>query len=110
MSHRALGLAYDPNHISCLISLIKVIKSIEKMLKVRRRTAVVSFQRSTLKMIAQNILKRFDKVRSFVDQCSSSIDFTNDSARSRSITRVTACLTALEGVLKGTSSFSPIRR
>ena len=110
MSHRALGLAYDPNHISCLISLIKVIKSIEKLLKVRRRTAVVSFQRCTLKMIAQNILKRFDKVRSFVDQCSSSIDFTSDSDRSRSITRVTACLTALEGVLKGTSSFSPIRR
>lgn len=110
MSHRALGLAYDPAHISCLISLIKVIKSIEKLLKVRRRTAVVSFQRSTLKMIAQNILKRFDKVRSFVDQCSSSIDFTSDSDRSRSITRVTACLTALEGVLKGTSSFSPIRR
>jgi len=110
MSHRALGLAYDPAHISCLISLIKVIKSIEKLLKVRRRTAVVSFQRSTLKMIAQNILKRFDKVRSFVDQCSSSIDFTSDSDRSRSITRVTACLTALEGALKGTSSFSPIRR
>ena len=49
-------------------------------------------------------------VRSFVDQCSSSMDFSQDSDRARSITRVSACLTALEGVLKGSSSFSPIRR
>lgn len=48
--------------------------------------------------------------RSFVDQCSSSIDFSRDSDRARSMTRVSACLTALEGVLKGSSSFSPIRR
>ena len=38
------------------------------------------------------------------------MDFSHDSDRARSITRVSACLTALEGVLKGTSSFSPIRR
>ena len=110
LSHRALGLNYDPGHISSLMSLIEVVKSVEKMLRVRRRTAVLAFQRSTMKIIAENILQRFDKVRSFVDQCSSSMDFSRDSAQARSITRVTACLTALEGVLKGTSSFSPIRR
>ena len=110
LSHRALGLNYDPGHISSLMSLIEVVKSVEKMLRVRRRTAVLAFQRSTMKIIAENILQRFDKVRSFVDQCSASMDFSRDSAQARSITRVTACLTALEAVLKGTSSFSPIRR
>ena len=108
LSHRALGLNYDPGHISSLMSLMEVV--VEKMLRVRRRTAVLAFQRSTMKIIAENILQRFDKVRSFVDQCSASMDFSRDSAQARSITRVTACLTALEGVLKGTSSFSPIRR
>ena len=63
IAHRALGLDHDTEHISSLLSLIEVVKSIEKMLRVRRRTAVLAFQRSTLKMIASNILKRFDKVR-----------------------------------------------
>lgn len=47
--------------------------------------------------------------RSFVDQCSA-MDLARNSERARCITRVSACLTALEGVLRGTSSFSPIRR
>ena len=62
MAHRALGLNF-PDHIPSIISLIEVLKSVEKMLRVRRRPAVLAFQRSTLKMIASNILKRFDKVR-----------------------------------------------
>mmetsp|Transcript_21613 Transcript_21613/g.52202 ORF Transcript_21613/g.52202 Transcript_21613/m.52202 type:complete len:1326 (+) Transcript_21613:117-4094(+) len=109
VTHRALGLTYS-DQIPSLISLMEVLKSIEKILRVRRRPSMLSFQRSTLKMIASNILKRFEKVRSFVDQCSSSIDFSRDPDRTRSIARVRACLTALEGVLKGSSSFSPIRR
>lgn len=48
-------------------------------------------------------------LRAFVDQYS-----TSESSRSpehaRSFARVTACLSALEGILKGSSSFSPIRR
>eukprot|EP00584_Thalassiosira_punctigera_P026636 CAMPEP_0172578504 /NCGR_PEP_ID=MMETSP1067-20121228/138769_1 /TAXON_ID=265564 ORGANISM="Thalassiosira punctigera, Strain Tpunct2005C2" /NCGR_SAMPLE_ID=MMETSP1067 /ASSEMBLY_ACC=CAM_ASM_000444 /LENGTH=1253 /DNA_ID=CAMNT_0013371201 /DNA_START=412 /DNA_END=4173 /DNA_ORIENTATION=- len=110
IAHRALRLNYDPDHLPSLMSLMEVLKSIEKVLIVRRRSAVLSFQRSTLKMIASNILKKFDKVRSFVDQCSSSMDFSRNSERARSITRLSACLTALEGVLKGTASFSCIRR
>jgi hypothetical protein len=47
--------------------------------------------------------------RSFVDQYS-----TSESSRSpehaRRFARVSACLSALEGILKGSSSFSPIRR
>lgn len=63
VSHRGLGLDIEPDHISSLLALMEVLKSIEKLLRVRRRTAVLAFQRSTLKMIASNILKRFDKVR-----------------------------------------------
>ena len=63
VAHRALRLNYDRDHIPSLMSLMEVLKSIEKMLIVRRRSAVLSFQRSTLKMIASNILKKFDKVR-----------------------------------------------
>lgn len=63
VTHRALGLQYDPNHIISIMSLMEVLKSIEKMLRVRRRAALLSFQRCTLKMLAQNILKKFDTVR-----------------------------------------------
>ena len=46
---------------------------------------------------------------SFVDEYS-----TNDSSRTsdsaRRFARISACLSALEGILKGSSSFSPIRR
>ena len=40
MAHRALGLSYDPEHMISLMSLMEVLKSIEKMLRVRRRSAV----------------------------------------------------------------------
>jgi hypothetical protein len=63
VAHRALGLTYDPDHIASLISLMEVLKAIEKMLRVRRRSALLATQRSTLKMLAQHILSRFDKVR-----------------------------------------------
>jgi hypothetical protein len=105
LTHKALSLEHDLGHISSMLSLIEVLKAIEKMLRVRRRSAVLALQRSTLKMIASNILKRFEKVRSFVDQRSAS---TVQGARS--IARVGACLSTLEGILKGSSSFSPFRR
>mmetsp|Transcript_22201 Transcript_22201/g.36299 ORF Transcript_22201/g.36299 Transcript_22201/m.36299 type:complete len:1318 (-) Transcript_22201:84-4037(-) len=105
LTHKALGLELDSSHIPSMLSLIEVLKAIEKMLRVRRRSAVLSLQRSTLTMIASNILKIFEKVRSFVDQRSAS---TAQSARS--IARVSACLSTMEGILKGSSSFSPFRR
>ena len=63
VTHRSLGLPYDPDHIVSLMSLMEVLKAIEKMLRVRRRSALLAAQRSTLKMLAQHILSRFDKVR-----------------------------------------------
>lgn len=105
LTHKALGLEHDSSHIPSMLSLIEILKAIEKMLCVRRRSAVLSLQRSTLKMIASNILKIFEKVRSFVDQRSAST-----AQGARSIARVSACLSTIEGILKGSSSFSPIRR
>jgi hypothetical protein len=65
ITHRALGLKLDQNseHIPSYLSLIVVLKAVEKMLRVRRRSAVLAFQRATLKMIASNILKRFENIR-----------------------------------------------
>lgn len=63
VSHRSLGLNVHSSHMPSILALVEVLKSIEKMLRVRRRAAVLSFQRSTLKMISSNILKRFDRVR-----------------------------------------------
>jgi hypothetical protein len=63
VAHRSLRLSYDPDHIMSLITLMEVLKAIEKMLRVRRRSALMAAQRSTLKMLAQHILSRFDKVR-----------------------------------------------
>jgi hypothetical protein len=44
----------------------------------------------------------------FIDQSTS--DASRSSERARSFARVSACLSALEGILKGSSSFSPARR
>ena len=105
LTHKALGLEHDLRNVPSMMTLIEILKAIEKMLLVRRRSAVLAIQRCMMKMIASNILKIFEKVRSFVDQHSAS------TARSaRSIARVGACLSTLEGILKGSSSFSPFRR
>lgn len=63
IAHKALGLDHDPKLMAPCLSLLVVLKSVEKMLLVRRRTAVLAFQRGTLKMIASNILKRFEQIR-----------------------------------------------
>lgn len=63
IAHKALGLDQDPDLVVSCVSLLLVLKSVEKVLRVRRRTAVFSFQRGTLKMIASNILKRFENIR-----------------------------------------------
>lgn len=64
ITHQALGLDdQNPDHIASCLSLIVVLKSVEKMLRMRQRTAVLAFQRGTLKMIASNILKRFENIR-----------------------------------------------
>ena len=63
ITHKALGLEHDPNHIASCLSLVVILKSVEKMLCVRRRSAFNAFQRGTLKMIASNILKRFESIR-----------------------------------------------
>lgn len=47
-------------------------------------------------------------IRSFVDQYSTTDSRSFEHAKS--IARISACLSALEGILKGSSSFSPIRR
>ena len=63
ITHKALGLEHDPNHIASCLSLVVILKSVEKMLCVRRRSAFNAFQRGTLKMIASNILKRLESIR-----------------------------------------------
>lgn len=63
IAHKALGLDQSPDLVVSCVSLILVLKSVEKMLRVRRRTSVFAFQRGTLKMIASNILKRFENIR-----------------------------------------------
>lgn len=62
-AHDALGLDHDPQLVAPCLLLLAVLKSVEKMLLVRRRSAVLAFQRGTLKMIASNILKRFEQIR-----------------------------------------------
>ena len=109
-AHKALNLGVAKQHIPSINSLMEVLKSIEKMLRSRRRHFVSFIQRATLKMVAASILRRFESVREFVDGMSSSADVAGNPDLSRTIVRVGACLTALEGLLKGSSSFSPIRR
>ena len=109
-AHKALNLGMAKQHVPAITKLMEVLKSIEKMLRSRRRHSVLCIQRATLKMIAASILQRFEGVREFIDGMSSSADVGSNPERTRTIVRVGACLTALEGLLKGSSSFSPIRR
>ena len=63
IAHRALDLDLHSNDITMCLSLVAVLKSVEKMLRFRRRTAILAFQRRTLKMIASNILQKFENIR-----------------------------------------------
>lgn len=63
ITHKALDLDQKPEYVMACLTLMAVLKSVEKMLLVRRRTAVLAFQRGTLKMIASNIFKRFENIR-----------------------------------------------
>ena len=108
ISHSTLDLPIQPGHVLSLMTLCEIVKSVEKLLRVRRRASVVSVQRAAIKMLAASIYRLFESLRLATDQYNVSIDHET-SAGSRSIARITACLSSLEGILKGSSTFSLAR-
>lgn len=108
-SHSAFDLPIEPEHWSSLMTLCETVKSVEKLLRVRRRASVVSVKRAAVKMLAASLYRLFESLRLATDHYNVSIDHET-SEGFRSIARITACLSSLEGILKGSSTFSLARR
>jgi len=108
ITHSTLDLPIQPEHVLSLMTLCEIVKSVEKLLRVRRRASVVSVQRAAIKMLAASIYRLFESLRLATDQYNVSIDHET-SAGSRSIARITACLSSLEDILKGSTTFSLAR-
>ena len=61
--HRTLEIPVQSDHVSALIQLCVILKSIDKMIRVRRKAAVVRLHRAALKMVSSSIFRRFDRLR-----------------------------------------------
>ena len=105
ISHFAFDMAINSDHLPALMALCEIVKSIEQLLCVRRRSSVISIQRAALKLYAASLFRLFESLRLATDHYNASIDH-EAGAESRNIARITACLTSLEGLLKGSTSFS----
>ena len=105
ISHYTFDMAIESDHLPALAALCEVVKSIQKLLHVRRRPSVISTQRAAEKLIAASLFRLFESLRLATDHYNASIDH-EAGVESTNIARITACLSSLEGLLKGTSSFS----
>ena len=105
MSHYAFDMAIKSDHLPALMALCDIVKSIENVLRVRRRSSVISTQRAAVKLYAASLFRLFESLRLATDHYNASIDH-EAGAESSNIARITACLTSLEGLLKGSTSFS----
>ena len=105
ISHYTFNMAIESDHLPALAALCEVVKSIQTLLHVRRRPSVISTQRAAEKLIAASLFRLFESLRLATDHYNASIDH-EASVESTNIARITACLSSLEGLLKGTSSFS----
>ncbi|GMH64492.1 hypothetical protein TrRE_jg6565, partial [Triparma retinervis] len=104
--HKALGLPLTSKLIHPVRSIIEVLKAIEATLTNRCRPAVATMHPVALRILAAAILRRFKALRSVIDSSNS----TKKGSASRRIKKLSACLAALEGSLKGTSTFGSARR
>jgi len=104
--HKALGLPLTSKLIRPVRSIIEVLKAIEATLNNRCRPAVATMHPVALRILAAAILRRFKALRSVID----SSNTTKKGSASRRIKKLSACLAALEGSLKGTSTYGSARR
>ena len=104
--HKALGLPLTTKLITPVRSLVEVLKAIEAELSNRRRAAVATMHPITLRILAAAISRKFKGLRSIVDSCNAS----SKGSKNRKIRKLAACLSALDGCLKGTSTYGPARR
>ncbi|GMI01982.1 hypothetical protein TrST_g6111 [Triparma strigata] len=104
--HKALGLPLTSKLITPVRSLVEVLKAIQAELTNRRRAAVATTQPLTLRILASAIFRKFKALKSVVDSSNASAK----GSKSRKIKKLAACLAALEGSLKGTTTYGPARR
>ncbi len=97
--HKSLGTPLTSKLIKPVRSLVEVLKAIEVELMTRRRAAVATSQPAVLRLLALNILRRFKSLRN-----------VTQSGTSRKVKKLAACLAALDGTLKGSSTYGPARR
>jgi len=109
VSHFTFDMAIKSDHLPALTSLCEIVKSIESLLRVRRKPCVISIQRAAVKSFAASLFRLFESLRLATDHYNASLDH-DAGLESTNIARITACLTSLEGLLKGTTSFSQGRR
>lgn len=111
VSLSALDLTVDSANLPHLLALCEIAKSVEGLLRVRRRSSVISVQRAAVRILAASIYRRFEPLRLATDHYHASIDRGETStSSSNNVARITACLSALEGILKGSSTFTLARR
>lgn len=108
--HKYLQIPIPLDHYSSIIKLFCIAKSVERALKVRYRSTILTMLRAAVKTIASSIFSHFDTLRSLVDQKSALTDQMQRFSDTVNISRITIALTVLESLLKGSSTFSPGRR
>ena len=104
--HKALGLPLASKLVRPVRSVIGILKAIESQLNNRCRAAIATMQPVALRFLAAKVLSKFNALRGVVD----SFNKSKKGRTSRKMKKLSACLSALEGTLKGTSTYGPARR
>eukprot|EP00557_Chaetoceros_sp_GSL56_P001564 CAMPEP_0176500434 /NCGR_PEP_ID=MMETSP0200_2-20121128/13546_1 /TAXON_ID=947934 /ORGANISM="Chaetoceros sp., Strain GSL56" /LENGTH=1357 /DNA_ID=CAMNT_0017899095 /DNA_START=232 /DNA_END=4305 /DNA_ORIENTATION=- len=108
--HKNLMMPIPSINLSAIEKLCSLAKGIEQMLRRRRRTCLVCIHKAALKLLASTIFRKLEPIRSYVDHKHSSLDDSQEfETKQLKISRIGASLSALEALLKGSSSFSTTR-
>eukprot|EP00592_Proboscia_alata_P013642 CAMPEP_0194390340 /NCGR_PEP_ID=MMETSP0174-20130528/109434_1 /TAXON_ID=216777 /ORGANISM="Proboscia alata, Strain PI-D3" /LENGTH=1194 /DNA_ID=CAMNT_0039183581 /DNA_START=31 /DNA_END=3612 /DNA_ORIENTATION=+ len=106
--HKLLGIPMKFEHLRPLQSMCELLKSIEQTMRVRRRGAVTAVQPAALRMVASTIFCSFESLRIGIDE-RKSMGTPSTPEISQKLSQLGGCLSALEFILKGSSTFSSIR-
>ncbi|GMI20777.1 hypothetical protein TeGR_g8871, partial [Tetraparma gracilis] len=105
--HKSLGIPLTSKLIKPVRQAVEILKAVEAELTTRRRAAVVTAVPACMRQLAQGVLRKFKALRTVVD---TNAKQGGGGGSGRKIRKLAACLAALEGSLKGSSTYGPARR
>jgi len=111
LSRKNLAEPFHASDLDNIEKLCTIAKSVERTFKCSKQRAIIFVQRAGIKVLALELYKKLDRLRSYIDHRHSIVaeEGSHFIRRQYTTERIAISLGVVESLLKGSSSFSATR-